>query len=412
MNQPERNSLQPSLQSSTQKVDKPHEVVNPQPSNTETVTEAETETLVDKISINATTVDTIHYLQFNSHGQRPLFAQRSDYRELLALFEQLHLEQQKSDTTLTTLAFCLLPNSIHWVIKTPQAFVKPIGQQLQQAYTCIYNQQQQRNGSLFHPHMVCQLVEPQRYLSELVRQIHYLPVTEKLVAAPSIYPWSSHSYYLNSQQICLDWFDTEPLFNRVARQRAHPLRRYSQYMTQPPTSMTLIQPGVDLQDPIASLDNMQPRQTTLASETYKAQIESMQQPTSPSRELTLQTLIGEVCGAYGVSRKDLQLWRRHRLTHEVKSAISALALDMNLGSLDDLSTELNTDKELLENGIRFLQGQKPMFLHGLALSLAKQFEQTEDKLIDSHHSGELNAVYSSPVATNETEQYLSQSAQP
>jgi REP-associated tyrosine transposase len=410
MNQPERNSLQPSIQSSTQqsstqKVDQPHEAVNPQPSNT--ATERVTETLVDKISI----VDTIHYLQFNSHGQRPLFAQRSDYRELLALFEQLHLEHQKSDTTLTTLAFCLLPNSIHWVIKTPEAFAKPIGQQLQQAYTSIYNQQQQRNGSLFHPHMVCQLVEPQRYLSELVRQIHYLPVTEKLVAAPSIYPWSSHSYYLNSQQVSLDWFETEPLFNRVARQRAHPLRRYSQYMAQPPATMALIQPGVDLQDPIASLDNTHPHQTTLASETYKTQIESMQQPTSPSGELTLQALIGEVCGAYGVSRKDLQLWRRHRLTHEVKSAISALALDMNLASLDDLATELNTDKELLENGIRFLQGQKPMFLHGLALSLAKQFEQTASKLIDSHHNEDINAVYSSAVATNETEQYLSQSAQ-
>lgn len=400
MNQPERNPIQ----TTTPTVDGPHEVANPQPSETLT------DTLVDKININAT-ADTIHYLQFNSHGQRPLFAQRSDYRELLALFDQLHLEQQKSNSALTTLAFCLLPHSIHWVIKTPEAFARPIGQQLQQAYTHIYNQQQQRNGSLFHPHMVCQLVEPQRYLSDLVRQMHYLPVTEKLVADPSIYPWSSHSYYLNSQQISLDWFDTLPLFNRVARQRAHPLRRYSQYMAQPPRSMTLIQPGVDLQDPIASLDNMQPCQTTLASETYKTQIESMQQPTPPSGELTLQMLIEEVCKAYGVSRKDLQLWRRHRLTHEVKSAISALALDMNLASLDDLSTELNTDSELLENGIRFLQGQKPMFLHGLALSLAKQFKHSTSELIDSHSIEDISTVHSSDVSMNETEQYLSQSAQ-
>lgn len=298
-------------------------------------------------AINADAVCHIHYLQFNSHGQRPLFAERSDYVQLLDLFDQLQQEQQ-----VATLVFCLLPHSIHWVIQAPDEHAQALGQWLQATYTHTYNERQQRNGSLFHKQVISRQVEPFRDFAELAHQIHYLPVAGKLVPDPAIYPWSSHKLYLGRNNEHPRWFHPAPLLNLIANQRASQIRRYSQFMAPAPRHLNHIEAVSSLQD-------------------HHTQLNPSFEEEDKAPPLELDELITYVCDNYRISTTDLHLWRRQRLMNEVKATIACLALQWQLNDLQALADELRIDQELLESGMRYVQQQKALSLHRLVIGLEK-----------------------------------------
>ncbi|BFM17636.1 hypothetical protein R50073_38190 [Maricurvus nonylphenolicus] len=298
-------------------------------------------------SVNTDTESNTHYLQFNSHGQRPLFAQRADYAQMLDLFDCISQQQQ-----ISTLVFCLLPHSIHWLIHAPDENAEAIGQWLQHAYTQLYNEQQQRNGSLFNKRMLCHKVDPFQDFAELSHQIHHLPVAGKLVPDPAIYPWSSHKLYLNRSNQHPRWFLASPLLNRIANQRASQIRRYSQFMAPAPKHWAHIE---NKQDSGAPLNAIQ---------------EPLEQETSWQPDL--EWLVAFVCQDYQISTSDLHLWRRQRLMNEVKAVIASLAQQWQVCGLETLSKELQIDQEQLESSMRYLQQQKSLSLHRLTIALEKE----------------------------------------
>lgn len=298
-------------------------------------------------SVNSDVESNIYYLQFNSHGQRPLFAQRADYAQLLELFDAISQQQQ-----ISTLAFCLLPHSIHWIVQAPDESAEPIGQWLQHAYTQFYNERQQRNGSLFNKRMLCRKVDPFRDFAELSHQVHHLPVAGKLVPDPAIYPWSSHKLYLSRNTQHPRWFLAAPLLNRIANQRASQIRRYSQFMAPAPKHWTHIE----------------------SKHGSTSQFEAKQSPVEEgaSWQPDLDWLVAFVCQDYQISINDLHLWRRQRLMNEVKAVIASLALQWQLCELETLSEALQIDQDLLTSGMRYLQQQKSLSLHRLVIALEKE----------------------------------------
>jgi hypothetical protein len=167
--------------------------------------------------------------------QRPLFRSLDDFRHGRQLLQDLH-----SGTGAITLGYCLLPGSIHWLIREGDMAATAVADGLRQQYTHYYNARGGRHGSIFTELTGLLTLTPQRQLAPLIRHLHQLPIRQRLVPTADCYRWSSHDLYLQATTgPRQDWFDPRPLLLRLANQR-QPLRRYQHYMEQPGAELHLL----------------------------------------------------------------------------------------------------------------------------------------------------------------------------
>lgn len=110
-------------------------------------------------------------------------------------------------TGLVVLAWALLPNHLHLLVRTPSAqgsrTYRPVlptaMRQLLTGYAGAFNRRHKRVGHLVQNRYRSTLVDAEAYLLELVRYIHLNPLRAGLVrglAALARYPWSGHSAIL------------------------------------------------------------------------------------------------------------------------------------------------------------------------------------------------------------------------
>lgn len=303
-----------------------------------------------------------YYLELKSNASRSLFTDRQSF----LTFEEL-LPQLFAETGATTLGYCLLQESIHLVLCSGRDGIKADSQWLKQNYTKFYNEHHHRNGSVFTNHNYSLLIEPGRYLLPLMRQLHHLPVTAKLVASASIYPWSSHHNYMEDLQA--DWFASQTLLNITGHQRHSWLRRYEQAMS--------TQTDTDDDELLDWHTGDHPKYRALASEAYLEKLLAAQDPKLYSAP-TLEWLKQKVCEEFTLQPQDLELWRRHRLAGEVKATIAALAIQFEASDLQTAAKFLQEDEDILEGGIRALDTHRSLFLHNLQLHLQQQLYSTLD----------------------------------
>ena len=109
-----------------------------------------------------------------------------------------------SESTLrfdhSILAYCLMTNHIHLIIRVRQASLDVIMQNIAFRYSKWVNHKRGRIGHLFQGRYKSILVKDQCYLVNLCRYIHFNPVEAKIVRKPEEYLWSSHRYYLTKQK--------------------------------------------------------------------------------------------------------------------------------------------------------------------------------------------------------------------
>ena len=94
------------------------------------------------------------------------------------------------------LAWCLLKNQYHLVVKTPDGNLSRFMRQVDGLYTQHYQRSKRKHGSVFRTRYKSVLFQPDSYLASLSRYIHGLPRTVR--KNPLAWPWSSLSLYLNS----------------------------------------------------------------------------------------------------------------------------------------------------------------------------------------------------------------------
>ena len=164
-----------------------------------------------------------YYVELTSGARRKLFNSSEDYQSFMPLLAELKHKHQ-----CQVLAWCLLQNSIHLVLKAGSDGIIATINSLKKTYTEQTNQRNERSGSLFTTANNCTLLEPSEWLLPAVRYVHQLPIQHKLVPELSIYPWSSHESYRLAQGP--EWLDWESTLNRIAQQRAGRLARYENFM--------------------------------------------------------------------------------------------------------------------------------------------------------------------------------------
>ena len=141
-------------------------------------------------------------------ARQAVFTDRGDRRTFLQLLADCH-----EMWGVRVLAYCLLDNHYHLLLRTPEPNLARVMRHLDGVYTQRYNRRHDRDGPLFRGRYTAIVVEAEPYLLAVARYIHQNPVAAGLVRTPETYEWSSCRWYAEDRKRP-PWLDTEQLLSR------------------------------------------------------------------------------------------------------------------------------------------------------------------------------------------------------
>ena len=161
-------------------------------------------------------------------GSEQLFKTPDNYQYFLKKY-QLYIPK-----VVDTLAYCLMPNHFHFLVKIkdentvqkaldlpeqePSAIVSKQFSKLFSCYTQSFNKVNRRMGSLFIANFKRKLISDENYLSQVIFYIHNNPVHHGFKKCIDDWPYSSYLELLSSTPTFLDreellaWFGGQAAF--------------------------------------------------------------------------------------------------------------------------------------------------------------------------------------------------------
>jgi len=177
-----------------------------------------------KARIDAT--DAVQHIMARGIEGRKIFCNDSDRANIIE-----RLSKILQNTTTRCLAWALMPNHFHLLLKIGSMPMATIMRRLLTGYAVFFNLKYHRQGHLFQNRYKSILCQENIYLKELVRYIHLNPLRKEIVTdlkALDKYSWTGHSaimgYVPNKFQ------DTDYLLGFFADEHRQGRRRYRQFV--------------------------------------------------------------------------------------------------------------------------------------------------------------------------------------
>ncbi len=136
-------------------------------------------------------------------------------------------------TGVEVLAWALLPNHLHLLVRTGGRPLATVMRRLLTGYAVAFNRRHRRIGHLFQNRYRSIVVEEEVYGLELVRYLHLNPLRAGLVrnmANLDRYPWAGHSAILG--RVPRGWQTVETVLARFAAWKAEARRRYRKFVAE------------------------------------------------------------------------------------------------------------------------------------------------------------------------------------
>ena len=131
-----------------------------------------------------------HYYHIYNRGahQKSIFKEPANY-----LFVQKKIKQYIQLFKLTVIAYCLMPNHYHFLIRQEGEFnAGLLPQRVFNSYTKAYNKWYDHSGTLFEGNYRVKTIQNSSYLMHLCRYIHGNPVKDGFVCDPADWIYSNY----------------------------------------------------------------------------------------------------------------------------------------------------------------------------------------------------------------------------
>lgn len=160
------------------------------------------------------------YYHITNRGARrvSIFREARNYAYVIRLMRQVAQQCQ-----LTILAYCLLPNHYHWLLRQDGDIAAGmLPRRVFGSYTQAYNRAYAEQGTLFQSTYHVSLVDSDDYMRSLCRYIHTNPVNHGLVATVDAWPYSNYHDWVSDPQVsspesCVDMTFITQYFGSVAQ---------------------------------------------------------------------------------------------------------------------------------------------------------------------------------------------------
>ncbi|MBT8482789.1 MAG: transposase [Myxococcales bacterium] len=137
------------------------------------------------------------------NGKAPLFLDRVDYRAFVEL-----LAGMKARYEIGLLAFCLMPNHFHLVLRAgATGAVSAAMQWVQTSYVSRFRVKYESSGHIFQGRFKSFPIQSDEHLVSVMRYVERNPVRAKLVERATSWPWSSARWRSGADH----WLDESPV---------------------------------------------------------------------------------------------------------------------------------------------------------------------------------------------------------
>ena len=150
----------------------------------------------------------IYHVIYRGINKQRIFEVDEDYSRFLEM-----LRKYKPKCGYKIIAYCLMSNHIHLLIKVDEMELGRIFQNIMPSFVCWYNIKYQRIGHLFQSRFKSQPVNNESQLLTVIRYIHQNPVKAAICSEPERYPYSSFRDYFDN-----DLIDSELVSSLVSRE--------------------------------------------------------------------------------------------------------------------------------------------------------------------------------------------------
>lgn len=138
-----------------------------------------------------------HYYHIYNRGQSrmTIFEEHDNY-----LFVQKKMALYAARFDLTVIAYCLMPNHYHFLIRQDgdhRAGLLP--QRVFNSYTKAYNKRYNHSGTLFESQFKAKQIDHNTHLLHLCRYIHLNPVKDGLTTHPGKWPYSDYLAWMGDR---------------------------------------------------------------------------------------------------------------------------------------------------------------------------------------------------------------------
>jgi REP element-mobilizing transposase RayT len=133
----------------------------------------------------------IYHVVLRGINKQTIFEDEEDNEMFL-----LTLDQYKQKSGYKLLAYCLMGNHVHLLMKTEDETLGQCFKRIGASYVYWYNMKYYRVGHLFQDRYKSEAVETDDYFKAVIRYIHRNPLKAGMVTRLEDYTWSSYREYL------------------------------------------------------------------------------------------------------------------------------------------------------------------------------------------------------------------------
>lgn len=232
--------------------------------------------------------------------------------------------------------YCLMPNQLNLVIQVADTNLSKIMQNLSFRYTRYFNSAHKRDGHLFQGRYKAILVQGEEFLAELVAYVHASPVRASGRAKVDTYKWSGQKAYLGKEK--KEWVHRADVYGMLAKTEATGMKRYAALSTK-------IAAAGQREDLERGNDGAVLGDKAFHKEVRKA-------PRKKAKPVSLDKLVKHVLKAEGMKEAELSNPSRARDQSLVRQIIGYLAVELESGTLTDVSNRFQRDLTTMSRNLR------------------------------------------------------------
>ncbi len=238
------------------------------------------------------------------------------------------------------LGFCWMTDHVQLAIEVGDVPLSRVMQNLSFRYTRYYNGQHDEDGALFHGRYKAILVDPDRYLTELVAYIHNNPVRAGKAKKAADFKWSSHATYLGKDN--REWVSTERCLESFGKTSRKAVPAFAKFVDAARSE------GVR-----SDLERGTDGGRLLGDAKFKRRALKPAKPVK--RPMNLNQLVKLVCREEGVKEAELKTPSRARRESAIRQTIAYLAMEFSIANLTALADRFNRDLTTMSRNQRYFR---------------------------------------------------------
>ncbi len=237
-------------------------------------------------------------------------------------------------------AYAWLKNSAHLAIEVGDPPLSKVMQNLSFRYTRYFNKQTGRSGPLFHGRYKAILMDGDTYLNDLTRYIHVEPLRSKASKTLDDFKWSGHMGYLGKQDV--SWLTTDRVLLSFAKTEKTAVKRYAAF----------IKEGLNEEYRQDLMHGSEGGRLLGDKAFIKKALKPKKKVPKPA---TIPQLVKLICTEEKIKESALKNESRARRESQIRQIITYLSMEMEIGTLTDMSKRFKRDLTTMSRNQRYFR---------------------------------------------------------